>query len=79
MASRNRGGELAQVADVILAEAFSTGIASRRFIMSRTLVFGAVSVLMISTALAQQPSTSNPAKAVSSPVEIVQSSDELLA
>jgi hypothetical protein len=51
--------------------------------MNRTLVLGAVTVLMISTALAQQPSTSNPApatpSAVSSPAEIVQSRDELLA
>jgi hypothetical protein len=42
--------------------------------VNRTLVLGAVTVLMISTALAQQPSTSNPAETVNA-----QSSDELLA
>ena len=53
--------------------------------MNRTLVLGAVTVLMISTALAQQPSTSNPAlatpSATSNSTETVntQSSDELLA
>jgi hypothetical protein len=53
--------------------------------MNRTLVLGAATVLMISTALAQQSSTSNPAlaapSATSIPAETVnaQSSDELLA
>jgi hypothetical protein len=41
--------------------------------MNRTLVLGAVTVLMISTGLAQQPSTSNPTETVNT-----QSSDELL-
>jgi len=53
--------------------------------MNRTLILGAVTVLMISTAPAQQPSTSHPAPATSSVVSHsaemfdAQSNDELLA
>ena len=51
--------------------------------MNRTLILGTVTVLMISTALAQQPSPSNPRPATPSAVSAetfdMQSSDELLA